>query len=132
MVILPTAYFGNIKRYWRKRKYRRLDDANKKKQKIKRLGNKKRRVWKIRLVPKLRFKVVSPLKLLAKFHDAYIDMMIGLAASNNVSLRHGRLGTSTLLGKLPSPETTLVSFSQRSITPGERTGTLLFIFDGDF
>ncbi|KAA8532641.1 hypothetical protein F0562_032543 [Nyssa sinensis] len=90
MDILPSsAYFENIKRYWRRRKYRRLEDDNKKKLKMTRLGNKKRRVWKIRLAPKLRFRVVSPIKVLAKFHDAYIDMMIGLAG-NNVGLFGGK------------------------------------------
>ncbi|KAA8529103.1 hypothetical protein F0562_034098 [Nyssa sinensis] len=86
MDILPGAYFENIKRYWRRRKYQRLDDSNRKKMKITRLGNRNRKVCKIRLVPKLRFKIVSPIKLLAKFHDGYINMMIGLVGNKKASL----------------------------------------------
>ncbi|XAR72307.1 hypothetical protein NMG60_11018900 [Bertholletia excelsa] len=66
MDIVPASYFDNIKRYWRRRKYQRLDDGRKR-VKIARLGNRTRRSWKIRLVPKLRFKLV----------DAMIRLVVG-------------------------------------------------------
>lgn len=51
-------------------KYTRLGD-----------GTSPKRSWKIRTFRKLRLRLVSPLKLLAKFHEAYVDMMIGLAGN---------------------------------------------------
>ena len=47
---------------------------------------KKGRVWRIRSVPKLRFKTVSPIKLSANFHDAYIDAMTRLVGHSNNGL----------------------------------------------
>ncbi|KAL7260414.1 hypothetical protein ACSBR1_006139 [Camellia fascicularis] len=84
MDIVPATYVENIKRYLRRRKYQRLDNT-KKRLKTTRLGSKTRHwSWKIRRpVPKLRFKTVSPIKLMAKLHDAYVDMMIRLVGDNN-------------------------------------------------
>ncbi|KAJ0094838.1 hypothetical protein Patl1_15088 [Pistacia atlantica] len=97
MEILPLAYYENLKRFLRRRKYQRLNSTlsssssspthqlNKKKLKISRLGgcriNSTRRLWRIRRrTPKLHFKIVStPIKYLAKFHDKYVDIMISVA-----------------------------------------------------
>lgn len=86
MEIVPTTYFDNLKRYWRRRRYRKLSGSNtikKRKMKYTRLGDgtSPKRSWKIRTFRKLRLRLVSPLKLLAKFHEAYVDMMIGLAGN---------------------------------------------------
>ncbi|KAL7240334.1 hypothetical protein ACSBR2_006063 [Camellia fascicularis] len=85
MDIVPATYVENIKRYLRRRKYQRLDNT-KKRLKTTRLGSKTRHwSWKIRRpVPKLRFKTVSPIKLMAKLHDAYVDMMIRLVGAKRV------------------------------------------------
>ncbi|KAI8023111.1 hypothetical protein LOK49_LG03G00865 [Camellia lanceoleosa] len=87
MDIVPATYVENIKRYLRRRKYQQLDNP-KKRLKTTRLGSKTRHwSWKIRRpVPKLRFKTVSPIKLMAKLHDAYVDMMIRLVGDNNVGI----------------------------------------------
>ncbi|KAH7516459.1 hypothetical protein FEM48_Zijuj10G0137400 [Ziziphus jujuba var. spinosa] len=82
------------------RRYQRLSGSNKIKRKLKveRLGDnethsRRRCSWKIRALPKLRvLKLVSPAKLLAKFHDSYVDMMIGLAGNVATSKRVGFAG----------------------------------------
>ncbi|XP_015876716.3 uncharacterized protein LOC107413318 [Ziziphus jujuba] len=97
MEIVSPSYYENLKRYWRRRRYQRLSGSNKIKRKLKveRLGDKethsrRRCSWKIRALPKLRvLKLVSPAKLLAKFHDSYVDMMIGLAGNVATSNRVG-------------------------------------------
>lgn len=62
MDILEIVNFGSLKRYWRRRRYQRLDDATKIKRKLK------------------------IAKLFAKFYRFYIDAMIRLVSykkSNN-------------------------------------------------
>ncbi|RVX12722.1 hypothetical protein CK203_011727 [Vitis vinifera] len=83
MEISPATCYENLKRYWRRRRrrYQRRTGAttNKRKLRVVRLGGVNHR--KIRLIPKLRLKIFSPIKLLAKFHDAYVDMMIAFACN---------------------------------------------------
>ncbi|KAF8390085.1 hypothetical protein HHK36_024606 [Tetracentron sinense] len=92
MEILSSPFHGSLKRYWRGRRYQRLDGAitGKKSMKIARLGAKSRRFWKIRAFPKLRLKIVSPIKLLVRLRDGYINMMLGLESNvgylNNASV----------------------------------------------
>ncbi|GAV87525.1 hypothetical protein CFOL_v3_30951 [Cephalotus follicularis] len=83
MEIMPSTYYHNLKRFWRRKKYRRLNGTNnKKKLKVARLGGvASPRLWKKRTL-KLGMKIASPIKILAKCHDAYINMMIRMA--NNV------------------------------------------------
>ncbi|KAG5532327.1 hypothetical protein RHGRI_026831 [Rhododendron griersonianum] len=89
MDMVPATYLDNLKRYWRRRKYQRLDD-NKKRMKVARLGNNQRRGWKLRLARKLKFKVVLPVKLLTKFHSAYINMMVRLVGDKETGLFGGK------------------------------------------
>ncbi|PON86997.1 hypothetical protein TorRG33x02_172440, partial [Trema orientale] len=89
MEIVRITYYENLKRYWRRRRYQRLHGSNPTKRKllITRLGDggSRRRQWKRRSCkPKLMVslrRILSPLKLLAKFHDAYVDTMIRLAGN---------------------------------------------------
>ena len=86
MEIVPAAYFDNIKRCWRRRRYQKLDDParGKKKMKMGRLGTRTRpRLWRIKLVRKLRFPLVSPAKLVAKFHKAYVDCLLRLVGAKD-------------------------------------------------
>lgn len=87
-MVRPTAYYESLKRYWRRRRYQKLSGSPAKRSKLKvmRLGGSgSRRHWKVRTVPKLQWKMaaasLSPVKLLSKFHNGYIDMMIGLACN---------------------------------------------------
>lgn len=84
MAILSFAYYESLKRYWSRKKYQRISGAGhcKKKLKVVRLGGAAAtpRLYRIRTTPKQRpLKLVWPIKLLAKFHDAYAGMMIRLA-----------------------------------------------------
>ncbi|KAI8539026.1 hypothetical protein RHMOL_Rhmol09G0149200 [Rhododendron molle] len=88
--MVPARYLVNLKRYWRRRKYQRLDN-NKKRTKVARLGNNQRRGWKLRLARKLKFKVFLPVKLIrAKFHRAYINMMVRLVGDKETGLFGGK------------------------------------------
>lgn len=104
---------GSVKRYLRRREYKRLHDeiAEQKRGRVARFGRGgPRRFWKIRLVPRLRWRIVaSPLKLLAGLKNAYVRMMFSLAG--NV----GSLNTNNVFGakRIPkarqAPTTTVYS-----------------------
>ncbi|CAI9110636.1 OLC1v1010697C1 [Oldenlandia corymbosa var. corymbosa] len=80
MALLSVPFQGSWKRQWRKRKYQRLSPSRKTLQVVKLGGGKKeKRGWKIRSIPKLRFKFLSPLKLWRKIKTGYMDMMLRLA-----------------------------------------------------
>ncbi|KAH7851127.1 hypothetical protein Vadar_007649 [Vaccinium darrowii] len=72
----------SLKRIWRRRQYRRLRGANpnRKRLRIVVFGGSPRRYWRIKSIPKLRFKVASPLKLWRKFKSAYASMMVNFSA----------------------------------------------------
>ena len=103
MEIVPLAYFDNLKRYLRRRKYQRMYGSNykgnnKRKLKIMRLGDgSPRREWKISKKPKLmRLKrVFWPINLLKKFHETYVDMVSRLAGS----IAHKASGAGAFAGK---------------------------------
>lgn len=110
MAILPAGeYFESFRRHWRRRKYQRISGAthSRKKLPVLWLGGgspdaprRRRRLWRIRRIPKLHWKIVSPIKLLAKLNDAYAGMMICLA---NKMANGGFLG-----GKKPAKPRHLV------------------------
>lgn len=86
MEIVPSSYYDNLKRYWRRRRYQRLNVVSKKKMKVARLGGgatggstSPTRFFKIRKLRLIKF--VSPITLLAKFHGAYVDMMVRMAGN---------------------------------------------------
>ena len=93
MEIVQATYYEKLKKYWRKRKYQRLRGGSshaKRKLLITRLGSSgdgsRRRQWKMRSCkPKLMMvclrRVLSPAKLLAKFHETYVDFMVRLAGN---------------------------------------------------
>ncbi|KAL3501780.1 hypothetical protein ACH5RR_036229 [Cinchona calisaya] len=92
MDILPFGYLDGLKRYWRRRKYQRLDDAIKMKRRLKiaRFGskksttNKQKQLKVKKIFNNLGFKNITPMKLVAKFHEAYIDAMIRLAGNKRI------------------------------------------------
>ncbi|KAL3525491.1 hypothetical protein ACH5RR_013863 [Cinchona calisaya] len=97
MGLLANPFNGNLKRQWRRRKYKRLNSSRKNVKLIKFGGNKEKRssAWKIRAIPKLRLKFASPLKLWTKFKNAYMTMMLRLAGNvggmnNNGSVFGGK------------------------------------------
>lgn len=82
----PT--YGGIKRSWRRRRYQRLDGSDAvpsgKKMKVVRLKGSPRRNWRIRAVPKLRWVVMSPLKMLSKLKNVYMNFMLKSMNPDNV------------------------------------------------
>ncbi|XWS22457.1 hypothetical protein CRYUN_Cryun29cG0036600 [Craigia yunnanensis] len=78
MEIMRSSTCGeSMKRAWRRRKYQRLH-GNKRKLKITRPGNTQTSNQKMKTIPRLSLKMVSPIKLLTKFHDAYVEMTMRL------------------------------------------------------
>ncbi|KDP33018.1 hypothetical protein JCGZ_13049 [Jatropha curcas] len=90
MDIISLPFTGTWRRYWRRKRYQRLDGGirGRKNMKVVRIGDRgsPKRGWKIRTAAKLRIlKVVtSPLKLIGKLRSAYVNMMLNWAGNDNV------------------------------------------------
>ncbi|XP_031108370.1 uncharacterized protein LOC116012835 [Ipomoea triloba] len=78
VVMNPFKFNGAIKRAWRRRKYRRVE-GTRKSVKVVRFGSK--RSWRIKAVPKLRWKMLSPVKLWTRLKNAYVKMMLSFAGN---------------------------------------------------
>ena len=81
-----SEVFQSIRSYWRRRTYRRIEGvplASKKKRVrvVKLMGESgaNRRPSKVRPVLRMWVKVFSPIKLMARLRDAYMDAMLALA-----------------------------------------------------
>ncbi|XP_030508968.2 uncharacterized protein LOC115723623 [Cannabis sativa] len=104
MELLPKPLYRNINRFWRRRKYRRLDDAarGRKKLAVARFGSEPvQRKWKLRAPKRLRILRLigrSPLKLWSKIKSGYVNMMVSLAG--NV----GSLNTNNVFGAKRIPK----------------------------
>ncbi|RWR94603.1 hypothetical protein CKAN_02390400 [Cinnamomum micranthum f. kanehirae] len=88
----------SLKGYWRRKDYERLDGSNRfhKKNRVE-LGRtlRKKRFWRIKSIPRVRFfRVSSPKNLLARLRDAYVRMMLGFASSAG-SISYGGGGRTT-------------------------------------
>ncbi|KAL3501779.1 hypothetical protein ACH5RR_036228 [Cinchona calisaya] len=77
MGILPIGCLDYLKRYWRRRRYQKLEDATKMKRrfKIAQFGKK---------TSNLGFKIVTPTEPVEKFHEVYVDTMMHLGSSKRV------------------------------------------------
>ncbi|CAI9096124.1 OLC1v1032203C1 [Oldenlandia corymbosa var. corymbosa] len=94
MDILGLGYIDGLKRYLRRRRYQRLDDSVRMKRKLKivRLGSRKNSSSNNNnnrnksMTPKRRgfSRFITPLKLAARLHEAYIDAMVRLASSKRI------------------------------------------------
>lgn len=119
MLILPYEYHESWNRYWRRRKYRQRikggSQGKRKKPHVLRLGGDdapRQRRWRLRRITKLRWKIISPIKLLAKLQDAYVDMMICLAKKLANSSSNGGFLKGKKVTK--SPQASLVvSFGEQ-------------------
>ncbi|TKY64821.1 hypothetical protein E2542_SST07672 [Spatholobus suberectus] len=81
--IFPKPTYGGIKRYLRRRRYQRLHGGattGRRKMAIIRLRS-PRRYWRIRAIPRLRWMMRSPLKMLTKLKNAYMNFMLRLAGN---------------------------------------------------
>ncbi|KAK7340924.1 hypothetical protein VNO77_21642 [Canavalia gladiata] len=86
--LLPKPTYGGIKRYMRRRRYQRLDGGvsinGGKKTKTVRLRRSPRRHWRIKAVPRLSWIVRSPLKMLTKLKNAYMNFMLKSMNTDNM------------------------------------------------
>ncbi|CAI0451411.1 unnamed protein product [Linum tenue] len=108
MQIFGTKFHSTRDRYWRSKRYQKLQDGGATRNKnvrIARLGDNNKGggyklVWKIKVVPKLRLRVVAaaPVKLAAKLKNGYMDMMVRLAGSV------GYLNTQMVIGNKRIPK----------------------------
>ena len=100
MELIPKPLHRNLNRYWRRRRYQRLDGAvnGRKKVQVTRFhgGPPPSRKWGVRATRRLRIMGLSlsqsPVKLWTKVKNAYINMMLSLAG--NV----GELNTNNVFG----------------------------------
>ncbi|XP_010259720.1 PREDICTED: uncharacterized protein LOC104599049 [Nelumbo nucifera] len=91
---VSASLYKGFRGYWKRRKYERLDGAGpRRKTRVELAGagsNRRRRFWRIRVTPKLRFfHHLSPKKLLIRLRDAYVKMMLGFANSRVFSAGFG-------------------------------------------
>ncbi|CAI0451017.1 unnamed protein product [Linum tenue] len=102
MQIFGTKFHSTGDRYWRSKRYQKLQDGatRNKNVRIARLGDDNNKVWKIKVVPKLRLRVVAaaPVKLAARLKNGYMDMMVRLAGSV------GYLNTQMVFGNKRVPK----------------------------
>ncbi|XP_044467745.1 uncharacterized protein LOC123197487 [Mangifera indica] len=112
MELTAKPFYGSLQRYWRRRRYQRLNGEAtiRKNVRLARFhgGSSSRRFWRIKLVPKLRLKVVrsvasKPFKLWRILKNGYVGMMINFSGKvgflNNED-RFARKGiTNTKPGK---------------------------------
>eukprot|EP00268_Persea_americana_P037457 TRINITY_DN3707_c0_g2_i1.p1 TRINITY_DN3707_c0_g2~~TRINITY_DN3707_c0_g2_i1.p1 ORF type:complete len:142 (+),score=21.44 TRINITY_DN3707_c0_g2_i1:176-601(+) len=79
-VLSPPHLYRSMKLYLRRRKYQKLDGSGKRNVRVARLGGNVKRSWKVRVMPRLRLKLrvflPSPVKILARLRDAYVDVML--------------------------------------------------------
>ncbi|CAL1390677.1 unnamed protein product [Linum trigynum] len=114
MEIFGTKIHSTRDRYWRSKRYQKLQDGatRNKNVRIARLGDNNKGggyklVWKIKVVPKLRLRVVAaaPVKLAARLKNGYMDMMVRLAGSV------GYLNTQMVFGNKRIPKARQVRMS---------------------
>lgn len=104
MELLPKKSYGNLKRFWRRRSYQRIDDETRIRRNVKVTrfggGERKKHSWKIKALPKLRFLMrpigSAPLKLLTKVKNAYMEMMLNLAGNVGSLTANNAFGTKRI------------------------------------
>ncbi|XP_051118797.1 uncharacterized protein LOC127243007 [Andrographis paniculata] len=77
---ISAVVYRGIRGYWRRRSYQRLragdGDGG---------ANRRRRLWKIKLTPRLKLKLrFSPKKFLLGLRDAYVSMMMRVATTRAI------------------------------------------------
>ena len=93
--LLPKPTYGGIKMFLRRRHYQRLHSGattGGRKMKTIRMKRSPRRYWRIKTIPRLRWVIRSPLKMLTKLKNAYMNLMLRLAG------KVGALNTDNIFG----------------------------------
>ncbi|KAL3735601.1 hypothetical protein ACJRO7_024686 [Eucalyptus globulus] len=116
MDLLAKPFDGSVKRYWRRRKYRRLDGDRSRRLQVARLGGNAggpRRSWKIKIARKLRLRTIyySPFKIFVRLRDTYINMMVRLAG------KVGSLNTDSFFGgkRVSNPRKPRIVYSSEEV-----------------
>ncbi|KAL5722061.1 hypothetical protein ACHQM5_005629 [Ranunculus cassubicifolius] len=89
-IISKAPFYGSIQRYRLRRKYQLLGITAKDKRAI-RLGGKGRRSWNVKVIRKLKlgFRILSPIKILAKLRNAFNNLLGSNQAGNVGCLNMG-------------------------------------------
>ncbi|CAN6468294.1 unnamed protein product [Victoria cruziana] len=85
---VSVGVYRGIRRYWRRKRYERLDGGGSRRRgrvEAARMGG-RRRGWRIKLTPKIRLfrfalRLPSPKALLLRLRDGYVRMMLSLSNS---------------------------------------------------
>ncbi|KAI0530920.1 hypothetical protein KFK09_000468 [Dendrobium nobile] len=83
-------YDRGLKGYWKRRAYKRMDGeggpgARRVRSMVVLGGGRRRRIWRLRVSPRLRFlRVLSPKRFIARIRDAYVRMMLAFASSGAI------------------------------------------------
>ncbi|MFS8016820.1 hypothetical protein Hanom_Chr15g01373031 [Helianthus anomalus] len=75
---VSNGFICTLNRSWRRRRHLRISGGHKNTSKTITLGGRNRRIWKIKAIPRLRLKKLSPIRLWIKLKNAYIHMMLRL------------------------------------------------------
>ena len=100
---LTTQFSGSLKMHRKRRRYQRLKHVvtAKKRVKVLRFHGGGGKPWKMRLMPKLRhFRITSPMKILERLRDAYVEMMLCLAG-NVAQLNNGNVSLFRRIHRAP-------------------------------
>ncbi|PKU59910.1 uncharacterized protein LOC110107194 [Dendrobium catenatum] len=105
MEAFPVQFCRAVRSYWRRRRYERLEAGKRRKVKVAKLGGGHRvsagsglsRSFRLRRVFGIRSKMLSPVRLLARLRDAYVDSMLGLAGKG--SGLSGGMGGEVLINR---------------------------------
>lgn len=113
MEIFSNLYNGSSRKNWRRSRYQRIGGAikNRKSTKTIRIGDRPKTSVGVKLVPKLRLKMVtlSPLKILRKLKNAYVNMMVNLAGN----VEHLNNGNALAGKRIPKPRQPKTVYSNR-------------------
>ncbi|KAF8401393.1 hypothetical protein HHK36_012331 [Tetracentron sinense] len=81
---MSTTLYNGLKRSWRRKDYERLNGSGQRRKsrvQFATLGStRRRRFWRIKITPKLRFfNITSPKSFFTELRDSYVKMMLGFA-----------------------------------------------------
>lgn len=89
---VSTSMYKVLRGYWRRRGYEKLRGSGRRpKNRMELRSARKRRVWRIKMAPKVSFlrRIPSPKKFLVWLRDAYVKLMLGFANSRVFTTTYG-------------------------------------------